>query len=472
MARDLRLCVTGLSRAGKTAFITALVHALCIAPRVPQAFPAWGAARAGRLVHARPVPPQGTMRAIEAFPYEANLAALRAESPHWPEATNSVRAITLELTLERPPGLALGALDRVLRRTGAKQREKRRVTILDYPGEWALDLPMLDQDFADWSQATLASMARPPRAALAGPALAAINAIDPAQPYSDEAARAAHLAFVEFLEAARTQGRLALLQPGLFLRPEKVGGRAAILAQEEFRFFPLPASSTKRAPAGSFAAVLGRRYDAYRRDHVRGFFNSLRGPGTTRQVVLFDLLGALSSGQDGYADATAALTQVAQAMRPRMGVLARFFGGAVRVLYAATKADYLPPQGRQRLRAHLDMLLGGLAGTEGGREQFRSLALSAIAATRDGTDAEGRPLVAGCVRDRATGALDCGVTFRFPAPPAGAPTARDWAAWEAAGLVGFDWPEFLADPETLRARHDLPHLGLDEALEFLLDGHA
>ncbi|WP_191083808.1 YcjX family protein [Roseococcus microcysteis] len=471
MARDLRLCVTGLSRAGKTAFITALVHALCIAPRVPQAFPAWGAARTGRLVHARPVPPQGAVQAIEAFPYEANLAALRAESPHWPEATNSVRAITLELTLERPPGLALGALDRVLRRAGAKQREKRRVTILDYPGEWALDLPMLDQDFAAWSQATLAAMARPPRAALAGPALAAINAINPGQPYSDEAARAAHQAFVEFLEAARTQGRLALLQPGLFLRPEKVGGRAAILAQEDFRFFPLPASA-KRPPAGSFAAVLARRYDAYRRDHVRGFFDSLRGPGTTRQVVLFDLLGALSSGQQGYADATAALTQVAQAMRPRMGVLARFFGGAVRVLYAATKADYLPPQGRQRLRAHLDMLLGGLAGNEGGREQFRSLALSAIAATRDGTDAEGRPLVAGCVRDRATGALDCGVTFRFPAPPAGPPTARDWTAWEAAGLVGFDWPEFLPDPESLRARHDLPHLGLDEALDFLLDGHA
>lgn len=471
MARDLRLCVTGLSRAGKTAFITALVHALCIAPRVTEAFPAWGAASARRLVHAKPVPPQGAVQAIEAFPYEANLAALRAESPHWPEATNSVRAITLELTLERPPGLALGALDWVLRREDTKLREKRRVTILDYPGEWALDLPMLDQDFAAWSQATLTAMARPPRAALAGPALAAINAINPAQPYSDEAARAAHLAFVEFLEAARTQGRLALLQPGLFLRPEKVGGRAAILAQEDFRFFPLPASA-KRPPAGSFAAVLARRYDAYRRDHVRGFFDSLRGPGTTRQVVLFDLLGALSSGQQGYADATAALTQVAQAMRPRMGVLARFFGGAVRVLYAATKADYLPPQGRQRLRAHLDMLLGGLAGNEGGREQFRSLALSAIAATRDGTDAEGRPLVAGCVRDRATGALDCGVTFRFPAPPAGPPTARDWTAWEAAGLVGFDWPEFLPDPESLRARHDLPHLGLDEALDFLLDGHA
>ncbi|MBB3899331.1 YcjX family protein [Roseococcus suduntuyensis] len=471
MARDLRLCVTGLSRAGKTAFITGLVHALCIAPRVPQAFPAWGAARTGRLVHARPVPPQGAVQAIEAFPYEANLAALRAESPHWPEATNSVRAITLELTLENPPGLALRALDRVLRRADAKQRETRRVTILDYPGEWALDLPMLDQDFAAWSQATLAAMARPPRAALAGSALAAINAINPAQPYSDEAARAAHLAFVEFLEAARTQGRLALLQPGLFLRPEKVGGRAAILAQEEFRFFPLPASA-KRVPAGSFAAVLGRRYQAYRRDHVRGFFDSLRGPGTTRQVVLFDLLGALSSGPEGYADASAALTQVAQAMRPRMGVLARFFGGAVRVLYAATKADYLPPKGRQRLRAHLDMLLGGLAGTQGEREQARSLALSAIAATRDGKDAEGRPLVAGCVRDRATGALDCGVTFRFPAPPAGPPTARDWAAWEAAGLVGFDWPEFLPDPESLRARHDLPHLGLDEALEFLLDGHA
>ena len=472
MARDLRICVTGLSRAGKTAFITALVHALCTAPRVPQSFPGWSAARQGRLVHAKPVPPRGAVQAIEAFPYEANLAAFRAEAPHWPAPTNSVRAITLELTLDSPPGLALRSLDRLLGRASAPQRETRRVTILDYPGEWALDLPLLDQDFAGWSAATLAAMGQPPRAALAGPALSAINALDPAAPYSDEAARAAHAAFLEFLETARGQGRLSLLQPGLFLRPEKVGGRAAILAQEDFRFFPLPPAVARRPPAGSFAAVLGRRFDAYRRDHVRGFFDSLRGPGTTRQVVLFDLLGALSAGPEGYADAGAALAQVAQAMRPRIGFLARLFGGTVRVLYAATKADYLPPPGRQRLRAHLEMLLGGLGGSEAGREEARSMALAAIASTQDGTDAQGRPLVAGCARDPATGTLERGVTFRFPAPPAGPPTGRDWAAWAAAGLVGFDWPEFLPDPEALRARHDLPHIGLDEALDFLLDGHA
>jgi uncharacterized protein len=33
--------------------------------------------------------------------------------------------------------------------------QRRRLEFLDYPGEWLLDLPLLGQDFAVWSEATL-----------------------------------------------------------------------------------------------------------------------------------------------------------------------------------------------------------------------------------------------------------------------------------------------------------------------------
>jgi uncharacterized protein len=33
--------------------------------------------------------------------------------------------------------------------------QRRRLEFLDYPGEWLLDLPLLSQDFAAWSEATL-----------------------------------------------------------------------------------------------------------------------------------------------------------------------------------------------------------------------------------------------------------------------------------------------------------------------------
>ena len=33
--------------------------------------------------------------------------------------------------------------------------QRRRLEFLDYPGEWLLDLPLLSQDFAGWSEATL-----------------------------------------------------------------------------------------------------------------------------------------------------------------------------------------------------------------------------------------------------------------------------------------------------------------------------
>ncbi|MBM3521109.1 MAG: YcjX family protein, partial [Alphaproteobacteria bacterium] len=77
-ARDLatptlRLGVTGLSRAGKTVFITALIQALLRGGRLP----AFAAASEGRIFRAylEPQPDDSLPR----FRYEDNLAALTAE---------------------------------------------------------------------------------------------------------------------------------------------------------------------------------------------------------------------------------------------------------------------------------------------------------------------------------------------------------------------------------------------------------
>ncbi len=91
----LRLGVTGLSRSGKTVFITALVHALTQGARLPLL----SARTSGRIsrVYLEPQPNDELPR----FAYEEHLSALMATTPRWPEGTR--RMSQLRLTIEYEP---------------------------------------------------------------------------------------------------------------------------------------------------------------------------------------------------------------------------------------------------------------------------------------------------------------------------------------------------------------------------------
>ena len=89
----IRLGVTGLSRAGKTVFITSLVANLIDRGRMPQL----RAAAEGRILAAYLQPqPDHT---IPRFAYEDHLAALTGPEPHWPESTRSISTLRLSLRI-------------------------------------------------------------------------------------------------------------------------------------------------------------------------------------------------------------------------------------------------------------------------------------------------------------------------------------------------------------------------------------
>jgi len=130
----VRLGVTGLSRAGKTVFITSLVANLMDRGRMP----GLRAAADGRVqaAYLQPQPDDTVPR----FDYESHLAALTGPAPHWPEGTRAVSELRLSFRVQS--GGMLGAL-----------RGPRTVhlDIVDYPGEWLLDLALIDKSYADWS---------------------------------------------------------------------------------------------------------------------------------------------------------------------------------------------------------------------------------------------------------------------------------------------------------------------------------
>lgn len=201
--RQLRLAVTGLSQSGKTAFITALVNQLENACAADSRLPLWQAQRRGRLLGVRRVPQ--TNAHIPSFAYTAALDRLFGDPPTWPESTRGVSEVRLEIRY-RPVGRF------------ARARGTLYLDIVDYPGEWLLDLPLLRLDYRAWSAqvaATLTPGSR--RRDLAAPWTSWQPAA--ASPFAEEAAAGAARAYTAYLHACRGQLGLSLLQPGRFLLP-------------------------------------------------------------------------------------------------------------------------------------------------------------------------------------------------------------------------------------------------------------
>jgi Predicted ATPase len=139
MDRHLRLAVTGLSRSGKTAFITAFVNQL-LHVHSGARMPLFSPVREERLLGVKRIPQRDL--GIQRFTYDEGLAQLYGAPPAWPTPTRGVSEIRLALRYR--------SNDSLLRHF--KDTSTLYLEIVDYPGEWLLDLPMLEQDYLAWSR--------------------------------------------------------------------------------------------------------------------------------------------------------------------------------------------------------------------------------------------------------------------------------------------------------------------------------
>jgi predicted YcjX-like family ATPase len=188
------------------------------------------------------------------FDVATHLAALIADPPHWPARTTSVSLLALDLELAR---------DGLLAALGPRLW---RLEFLDYPGEWLLDLPLLDADFADWSATVLRRLEAPETASIAREFLGFARGLPAGAGADEPLASSGHRLYAATLRRLRDEAGLAFLQPGRFLMP------APGAAPPWMQFFPLPGHSP-------LAALLGARFNAYvaavRRDMVSPLFGSL-----------------------------------------------------------------------------------------------------------------------------------------------------------------------------------------------------
>jgi predicted YcjX-like family ATPase len=444
----LRLGVTGLARAGKTVFITALVHALLNQTRLPL----FDTQAQGRITRAylEPQPDDDLPR----FAYEDHVAALTAKDRHWPQSTR--RISQLRLTLDyTPQGLIARSLG----------RDRLHIDIVDYPGEWLLDLPLLRLSYQQWSAETLAASRHNPRESLARDWHGLLATLDPfGAAHEHDAVKAAEL-FTSYL--ARCRGgdvSLSTLPPGRFLMPGDLAGSPLLT------FAPLDVTPDARFSRGSLGALMARRYDSYVAKVVKPFFFG-HFARLDRQIVLVDALSALNAGADAVRDLQYALTEVLASFRQGANSWASTLLGhrIDRILFAAAKADLIHHSSHDRLEAILELIVkDATVRAEFSGAEIDIAALAAIRATREATIRQKGEDLACIAGIPEKGETIGGETFTGDTEAAIFPGDLPANPEEAlrGGLEGA--LRFVKFRPPLTAGRSFPHIRLDRALEFLL----
>jgi predicted YcjX-like family ATPase len=463
-APTVRLGVTGLSRAGKTVFITALVHNLIHGGRLPL----FRAYAGGRLAEARLMPQPDDE--VPRFDYEAHVRDL-VEKRVWPSSTR--RISELRIVIEYQSALAWKR---------ALGRGRLNLDIVDYPGEWLLDLALLKKSYAAWSAEALAFSREPHRVELASKWHAELTRVDAGGPADEDTARRLAAAFTDYLRAARAdEHALSMLPPGRFLMPGDMEGSPALT------FAPLDIAPDHVGPRASLAAMMERRYESYRAHIVKPFFRD-HFARLDRQIVLVDMLAAMNAGPAAIRDLELALADVLAAFRPGSASWLRsiFARRIDRVLFAATKADHVHHADHDNLARLLQRLTKRAAArAEFAGAEVRTAALASIRATREVTvkgGGERLPAIAGVPMpgERVGGEIYDGETeiALFPGDlpadpleifdaPAGPTDARRLAE-EALALrfLRFRPPKLERTAEGVTL--SLPHIRLDQTMQYLI----
>lgn len=453
----LRLGVTGLSRAGKTVFISSLIHNLTHGGRLPLFKPH----AEGRIAGAA-LAPQPSMD-VPRFQYEDHVRTL-VEKREWPNSTRAIAELRLIVDYQSASAWS---------RTFGSGR--LNIDIVDYPGEWLLDLPLLGLDFAKWSRQAIDLAETGKREKLSARWRAMLDAINPHDPVDETAVIALAEAFTDYLRACRAdETSLSMLPPGRFLMPGDLEGSPALT------FSPLPLTSETRPPHDSMQAVMEARYEAYKSIVVKPFFRE-HFARLDRQIVLVDVLQAINAGPEALKDLESALTDILACLRPGRGsILSALFGPRIeRILFAATKADHLHHENHDRLEALLTRLVArAIQRAEFAGARVDVLAMAAIRATREGLarhGAENLPVIMGTPLAGET--ID-GETFDgetetaiFPGDLPSDPDrllvqGGDETAPPHLRFVRFRPPKLEKTAEGVRL--SLPHIRLDRALSFLL----
>ncbi|SIS41432.1 YcjX family protein [Neptunomonas antarctica] len=441
--RHLKIAVTGLSRSGKTVFITSLVHHLMEAHQ-SRSLPFFEVASEQRIISVKDL----SATSEKPFPLRQSIQALGQEPPLWPESTTGLSEVKLAIRYK-----PASRLKRLVNDTATLYLD-----IIDYPGEWLLDLPLLHLDFAQWCSKQQQLFALEPRATLAKNWCAAQSRIDWLAPANDDALAVLSEEYTALLHLLRNdENALSMIQPGRCVLPGEWASNPLL------QLFPIlnPPADLSQIPAGSMYQQLQQRYEDYKELIVKRFYRE-HFSRFDRQVVLVDCLKVLNHGKPCFDDMKSALTDILQSFNyGQSGFLRRLFSPRIdKVLFASSKADHVTANQHHNLDKFLELII-----QDAQRDMrfdgidTRCMALASIRSTESAEAVlDGQTI--SCLKgiNKQTGET----IALFPGEvPMELPSERDW---NSSRFRFLDFAPRKLPQTDLKPAH---HIRLDQALEYL-----
>lgn len=441
------LAVTGLSGSGKTAFITSLVNQLLEA-RDTTSLPFFSVANEGRIIGVkRDAQPDVT---VSRFAYEKGVERLLSTPPRWPESTNGVSQVRLLIKYRNQSGL----------RRLLSEHSTLTLDITDYPGEWLLDLPLLDMSYNQWCQHFWDSLKEPQKSQMAEPFTHKLTEIDPLGATDEMQLQQLAQCFTDFLNESKQAG-FQLIQPGRFVLPGELKGAPVL------QFFPLLPEQvnsieqqTTAMPKNAIYDTLQSRFEDYQQKVIKPFYRK-HFKRFDRQIVLVDCLSALNQGAHSFNDLQKAINWLLSSFHyGRSNILKRLFSPKIdKLVFAASKADHITPDQQNNLVKLLESMV------HQARQQIQfegvateSTAFASIRGSKSGSSLhQGEPVQV----LRGTTLAGEQITLYPGDVPSQCPSASFWQQ------QGFHFPSFA--PLPLQAgRKCFDHIRLDHILEFVL----
>jgi len=420
--KTTKIAITGLSRSGKTVFITSLIDQLLHQNKLTSL------TSQHRPFKVSLEPPRAR---VQRFDYYTYINQIKNDAK-WPKGTSSITSTLLEFESKAQFSLLANS--------------KFRVEIIDYPGEWILDIALLNKSYEEWSNEVIKWMQVIDEESVKE-YLAKLEQLDKHSNQTLE--KELHQKYSETIRELKAK-HYANITPGRFLMPSDLAGDPMLL------FAPIPKSSS------SLHRAFKERYDTYLKEivkkiqleHFRGF---------DKQIVLIDIVEALQHGAQRYSDMKEGLRNMLSLYDHRnKNFIAQWFKPSIHsVTFVATKADLVASSQHNNLLALLNEMVADIRREmDIGHIKTQTQIIASLNSTQNiKCKHEGKSI--SCLR--GIDAKDGSVVEIYPGEmPSTFPKPSEWHAEDYA------YEEFLPPQKSYKEGEPLEHIYMDRVIEMII----
>ncbi len=364
--KEIKIGVTGFSRGGKTAFITSLVNTVLSfgTDGVVDKLPRFSEYETSGIFYGG-IAPNHDM-SVPSFPYHEYYDSLSGKNSSWPVATDNISEIRLEIRFKENRFFMPG------------QHRSIFLDIWDYPGEWLIDLMLLDLNYEEFSK-IMSSQVRKLASVITSTSdlLSYGEKLNPQEIPDPRVLKEAVGLYVKWLFECKEKG-MSMIVPSRQVMPGNLAGAPII------EFIPwlwdIPLNPSK----DSLYGVMEKRYETYKKDVVEDFYETLFSK-LDRQVILIDCFSALKGGKEAFVNVNDTFEALLKNFSyGENNIIRRLFSPKIdKVIFAATKADQITFDEEKHLLSLLRSMVNS-SSHEIRRENTNCqyMVLSSIAATK------------------------------------------------------------------------------------------